>query len=300
MIDQLERSELLRLIELASQCLTATTDEQLETIISSIYDLASYGKAALCALSRTGNEVALTHYVNHSYGARWAELYASQNFHRIDPILIHASTTDGVFRWDETRAPPMCREDSADFLEAAEAFGLANGVSFSCAGVSRTFRSVLSFTGVPAHEFERTRRVLTVIAPHLHESYRRVLHCQLDHDNAVELSARPVELSARPVELSARPVELSARPVELSARGPVELSARAPVEFSARAPVEFSAREREVLCWAQQGKTYWEIGCILGISQRTVKFHFARIKAKLDVVSTAHAIAKAMRTGLIT
>jgi DNA-binding CsgD family transcriptional regulator len=280
MIDQLERSELLRLIELASQCLTATTPEQLETIISSAYDLATYGKAALCALSRAENEVALTHYVNHSYGAPWAELYASQNFHRIDPVLIHASTTDGVFRWDETTAPPMCREDSAVFLEAAETFGLANGVSFSCAGISRTFRSVLSITGVPAGEFERTRRILTVIGPHLHEAYRRVLHVQLDHENAVELSGRG--------------------PVELSGRGPVELSARGPVELSARGPVELSAREREVLCWAQQGKTYWEIGCILGISQRTVKFHFARIKAKLDVVSTAHAIAKAMRAGLIT
>jgi DNA-binding CsgD family transcriptional regulator len=290
MIDQLERSELLRLMELASQCLTATTPEQLERIISSIYDLASYGKAALCALSRAENEVALAHYVNHSYGAQWADLYASQNFHRIDPILLHASTTEGVFRWDETTAPPMRREDSAVFLEAAEAFGLANGVSFSCAGISRMFRSVLSFTGVPASELERTRRILTVIGPHLHESYRRVLHL-------------PLELSARgPAEPLARgPVEPLARgPVEPSARGPVEPSARGPVEPLARGAVELSAREREVLCWAQQGKTYWEIGCILGISQRTVKFHFARIKAKLDVVSTAHAIAKAMRTGLIT
>jgi len=79
----------------------------------------------------------------------------------------------------------------------------------------------------------------------------------------------------------------------------VQLDHANAVELSARGPVELSAREREVLCWAQQGKTYWEIGCVLGISQRTVKFHFARIKAKLDVVSTAHAIAKAMRTGLL-
>jgi len=63
---------------------------------------------------------------------------------------------------------------------------------------------------------------------------------------------------------------------------------------------ELSAREREVLCWAQQGKTYWEIGCILGITQRTVKFHIQRIKSKLDVVSIAHAIAQAMRRGIIT
>jgi DNA-binding CsgD family transcriptional regulator len=63
--------------------------------------------------------------------------------------------------------------------------------------------------------------------------------------------------------------------------------------------VSLSAREREVLSWTQQGKTYWEIGCILGISQRTVKYHFAHIRAKLDAVSASHAVAKAMRMGVI-
>lgn len=60
-----------------------------------------------------------------------------------------------------------------------------------------------------------------------------------------------------------------------------------------------SAREREILCWTQDGKTYWEIGQIVGISQRTVKYHFERIKAKLDVVTASHAVAKAMRLGLL-
>src|SRR4029079_13453763 len=109
---------------------------------------------------------------------------------------------------------------------------------------------------------------------------RRVLHFQHDHEHAAAPTAHGL--------------------VEPSTRGLVELPARGPVEHAEREPVEISAREREVLCWAQQGKTYWEIGCILGISERTVKFHFARIKVKLDVVSTAHAIAKAMRAGLIT
>jgi LuxR family quorum-sensing system transcriptional regulator ExpR len=63
--------------------------------------------------------------------------------------------------------------------------------------------------------------------------------------------------------------------------------------------VELSSREREILEWTRDGKTYWEIGQIIGISQRTVKYHFARIRAKLDVVSTSHAVAKAMRIGLI-
>src|SRR5215468_5570796 len=195
MFELLERSELLRLMELANGCLTAVTAEQLETIISAVYDLAGFRKAALCALSGTETEVGLTHYINHSYGAQWAELYASQNFERVDPILIHASTTDGVFRWDEVTSPAS-REGSAAFLEAAEAFGLANGVSFSCAGISPEFRSVLSLTGVPANEFERIRRILTALGPHLHESYRRVLqlHPKPERENAVELSVREREV----------------------------------------------------------------------------------------------------------
>jgi LuxR family transcriptional regulator, quorum-sensing system regulator CviR len=264
MFEALSRSELLRLMELSGDCLTATTLERIETIISSVYDLAGYEKAALCAVSPAEGELALLHYVNHSYGAPWADLYVSQRFHRVDPILIHAGKTDGVFRWDEVSPPPG--GEGADLFAAAEAFGITGGISFSCAGVSPTFRSVLSFTGVPFDETERTGGILRFIGPHLHECYRRVRHMQRDGAESTD-APDASEASAEPAALP---------------------------------PVDLSAREREVLCWAQQGKTYWEIGTILGISQRTVKFHVARIKAKLDVVSTGHAIARAMRTGLIT
>jgi DNA-binding CsgD family transcriptional regulator len=77
------------------------------------------------------------------------------------------------------------------------------------------------------------------------------------------------------------------------------LRARAPTGPARSNEIVLSAREREILCWTQDGKTYWEIGQIVGISQRTVKYHFERIKAKLDVVSASHAVAKAMRLGLL-
>lgn len=97
------------------------------------------------------------------------------------------------------------------------------------------------------------------------------------------------DAAASPPERDQPPAEPSQPPARLP-----------PPERNPAGGVALSAREREVLCWAQEGKTYWEIGCILGISQRTVKFHIQRIKSKLDVVSTAHAIAKAMRNGIIT
>ena len=43
-------------------------------------------------------------------------------------------------------------------------------------------------------------------------------------------------------------------------------------------------REREVLCWAAAGKTYWEIAVILGISERTVKRDWELARAWLSHV----------------
>lgn len=65
-------------------------------------------------------------------------------------------------------------------------------------------------------------------------------------------------------------------------------------------PSDLSAREREVLKWTSEGKSSWEIGIILNISERTVKFHILNIKNKLNAVNRAHAVAKALRMKIIT
>lgn len=55
--------------------------------------------------------------------------------------------------------------------------------------------------------------------------------------------------------------------------------------------VALSPRELECLQWAALGKSAWDIGCILGISRRTVVFHLENAKAKLGVRSTCQAVA---------
>lgn len=59
-----------------------------------------------------------------------------------------------------------------------------------------------------------------------------------------------------------------------------------------------TAREQEVLQWMIQGKTNWETSRILGISERTVKFHVHNILAKLHSSSRGRAIAQAIDQGL--
>jgi LuxR family quorum sensing-dependent transcriptional regulator len=61
-----------------------------------------------------------------------------------------------------------------------------------------------------------------------------------------------------------------------------------------------SSREREVLLWTSAGKSCWDVSVILGISEKTVRFHTAQIRTKLNATNTTHAVARALQQGEIT
>ncbi|WP_448650277.1 response regulator transcription factor [Pseudomonas fluorescens] len=56
--------------------------------------------------------------------------------------------------------------------------------------------------------------------------------------------------------------------------------------------------ELEVLRWASEGKTVWEISQIRAISEATVKFHLRNIYGKLEVTNRVQAMNEASRQGL--
>src|ERR1700736_4927597 len=66
-------------------------------------------------------------------------------------------------------------------------------------------------------------------------------------------------------------------------------------------PKQVDLREREVetLTWAARGKTFWEIGEILGLSKRTVEFHLENARRKLGVATRTQALIKAATGHLI-
>ncbi|NOZ25269.1 MAG: LuxR family transcriptional regulator [Nitrospirae bacterium] len=66
-----------------------------------------------------------------------------------------------------------------------------------------------------------------------------------------------------------------------------------------RKQVQLSSREKEVLKWVKEGKSTWEISRILGVSERTVKFHVCNVMQKLDAVTRTHAVAIAIEQRLI-
>ncbi len=72
-----------------------------------------------------------------------------------------------------------------------------------------------------------------------------------------------------------------------------------PARTIRRGPLRLTAREQQVLCLIGAGHTPRQVAAVLGISPRTVENHKQQIFAKLDVHSQAHAVAYAVRLGLV-
>lgn len=63
--------------------------------------------------------------------------------------------------------------------------------------------------------------------------------------------------------------------------------------------IRLGLRELQCLEWCSRGKTNWEIGQILGITERTVEHHIASATRKMASVTRAQAVAEALRSRLI-
>lgn len=61
-----------------------------------------------------------------------------------------------------------------------------------------------------------------------------------------------------------------------------------------------TSKEIECLRWCKEGKTNWEIGEILRISEKTVEFHVSNTIRKLGVSNRITAVVKAIQCGLIS
>lgn len=60
-----------------------------------------------------------------------------------------------------------------------------------------------------------------------------------------------------------------------------------------------SDKEIEILEWARDGKTAWEIATIRQVSEATVKYHLKSIYSKLGVSNKAQAVGEALCQGII-
>lgn len=60
-----------------------------------------------------------------------------------------------------------------------------------------------------------------------------------------------------------------------------------------------SSAEQQCLIWCARGKTSYEMGLILGLSEHTINHYLGRVQKKLDVSTRAQAVAAGIKNGVI-
>jgi DNA-binding response OmpR family regulator len=147
---------------------------------------------------------------------------------------------------------------------------------------------VLSDVGMPGMSGFELLRTLTSMEPRFESMPFVFLTALSDHDNEL----KGWQLGAD--DYLTKPVDYDVLAALIAAR-------LARVARSAVWPKQVGLREREVetLTWAARGKTFWEIGAILGLSKRTVEFHLENARRKLGVATRTQALIKAATGHLI-
>lgn len=125
----------------------------------------------------------------------------------------------------------------------------------------------------------------TGIALALHMPEGRHFFMGVDRDRALPHSAELTRMVAD-LQLFAVHAQEAAQRVLLPATAQNDLPALTP-------------RELETLRWTMEGKTAWEVGNILGITERTAVLHANNATHKLGTANKHQAVLKALRLGLI-
>jgi DNA-binding response OmpR family regulator len=198
---------------------------------------------------------------------------------------------------ERDRPTILCIEDDPD---AAELIGeelidrgfhvefASNGTEGLAAILADPPDLVLSDIGMPGMTGFELLEHLTCMEPRFDDVPFVFLTALGDHDSAI----RGWRLGAD--DYLTKPVDYDVLAALISAR-------LARVARSAVWPKQVDLRDREVeaLTWAARGKTFWEIGQILGLSKRTVEFHLENARRKLGVATRTQALIKAATGHLI-
>ena len=124
------------------------------------------------------------------------------------------------------------------------------------------------------------------IALALHMPEGRHFFLGVDRDQAVP--SNPVELTRVVADLQLFAVH--AQDAALRIFEPRSVDPRSP---------SLTPRELESLRWTMEGKTAWEVGNVLGITERTAAMHVNNATHKLGCVNKHQAVLKALRLGLL-
>ena len=256
--------DIVRIHAALNECHALASLEEFKTFIRTRARQVLPHQMALCGLSEIGSG-RLLRLINIDFPAGYL-----QHVVRPDQILLSSPLRE----WLGPRSPMIIRLDQPAEPDGSLRYpgAGAHGItSLACHGfvdVSSTVYTFFLFGQLNVRMMASYTVLLNLVVAHLHAVLTRLLTTEhLRHTGEAAEGGRPTPW----------------RRVER----------RSPEA----APV--TDRERQVLRWIAAGKSNWEIGKILRISEFTAKNHVQSILKKLSVTSRAQAVSTAIFSGLI-
>lgn len=225
----------------------------------------------------------------------------SRNFYLIfiPPVLLSVTVESRIYSSVSNggRGKILCVDDDRDMASLICEELVDRGFEVEVAyngrdGLSAIFKNppnlVVCDVGMPGMSGFDLLEKLTCMEPRFESMPFVFLTALSDHDNEL----KGWQLGAD---------DYLTKPVDYDVLAAVITARLARVARSTVWPKRVGLREREVetLTWAARGKTFAEIGAILGLSKRTVEFHLDNARRKLGVATRTQALIKAAAGHLI-
>ncbi|VVD97257.1 Transcriptional activator protein LasR [Pandoraea capi] len=199
----------------------------------------------------------------------WQTHYDAQHFAAIDPALVLAARQLTPVEWKPSMyASPETRRLLDEQRKAGLRFGVTYPV-YTPSGALGTL-SLSSPWRTPSLPLATPTPLSRLRQPHAHATTHDCMQTWMKHAG-VALATHVHEAVWRLVQR----------------------------EAARRSAPVLTPRERECLRWVARGKTSWEIGRILTLSEHGVVFHLRSVMRKFDVSSRHHAAKLASDYGLL-
>jgi DNA-binding CsgD family transcriptional regulator len=110
----------------------------------------------------------------HNYPGDWLDYYFENGFNHIDPVLIHASQTVGMFEWKEIPRYLELRKKQRLCLHLGEEAGLNNGLGILMRGPRNQTAGIALATVEKRDAFDGNLDLVSAYCHHFYAAFKRL------------------------------------------------------------------------------------------------------------------------------
>ncbi|EKF20145.1 LuxR C-terminal-related transcriptional regulator [Nitratireductor pacificus] len=263
-----------------------------------------FGVRSLCAgtVPPTGSagRDQVGHLILNTWPTEWVDRYIACDYIFHDPLVHHVHRTQRAMLWGEARSMGGgdARKVSQLFGEARE-FDMIDGISLSISTLDGG-SVVMSYSGAAVEMAPEDMHAISFISAYA------VGHALSLRGADMFAELEPLEKECLHWTARGKSVLDVADLLRLAEKEVQQLVSRAKSKLGPGhtlhrlgEPPRLTPREKECLQWAALGKSEWEVSQILGISEHTAEKHLLNAKTKLGATNRAHAVAEAIRCGVL-